>query len=101
MDSERKRHNDLLRKYGLTLEGWKYLLEQQNYQCKICYVDFDLNNPRSGNAPVVDHSHSTGKVRGVLCSQCNKGVGCFKDDLNIVHSVLNYLNLNLNLNLEN
>ena len=61
--------------YGLSLADEVLLRAKQNNQCPICEVIFK----NDGNYHV-DHCHSTKKVRGLLCSSCNKGLGLFKDD---------------------
>jgi hypothetical protein len=67
--SNRKSH--LKRKYGLTLEEFDEMLAAQGGGCAIC------GNPEADN---VDHDHVTGRVRGILCWNCNVGVGQFEDD---------------------
>lgn len=58
--------------YGLTLEDYQTMLNEQNSRCKICLEEKDRL--------VVDHNHDTGQVRGLLCGSCNKGLGHFRDD---------------------
>lgn len=72
--------------YRLTLEQYKELLKEQNNCCAICKVPF--------GKPYIDHSHTTSKVRGLLCYNCNTGLGQFKDDAIIVASALKYLEIN-------
>jgi recombination endonuclease VII len=67
--SNRKSH--LKRKYGLTLEEYDAILAAQGGGCAIC------GNPDADN---VDHDHVTGKVRGILCFNCNVAIGHIADD---------------------
>lgn len=84
---DRKRVYDRMRKYGLTREQSKAVLEVPS--CQICGTD--LVNRKGKNGKVVDHDHATGKVRGVLCSNCNRGLGHFKDNAQALRAAANYL----------
>ena len=79
-----KKYN--LKKYNLSLEDYNNLLEKQNYVCAIC-----KNKCSTGRSLAIDHDHNTGKVRGLLCGRCNRGLGLFEDEINILESALNYL----------
>jgi hypothetical protein len=74
----RKRHGQRLRKYGITVEEYDRILERQGGGCAICGRK-DAGDSRRTTFHV-DHCHTTGKVRGLLCSNCNTGVGKFEDD---------------------
>lgn len=69
--SKWNRKANLKIKYGLTVEEHSAILASQDGQCAICW-----NEP----ATHTDHDHSTGRVRGLLCSKCNLGLGLFGDD---------------------
>lgn len=69
--SDQQRYQ-LMRNYGLTPEQFRALFDAQNGLCAICQEPME--------DPHVDHSHETGKVRGLLCARCNSGLGFFKDD---------------------
>jgi|688.fasta_scaffold615187_1 hypothetical protein len=69
--------------YGMTVEGWEELFDSQNRVCAICGID--------PVRPVVDHCHSSGKIRGILCDNCNRGVGLLKDDHATLLSAAMYL----------
>lgn len=70
------------RKYGITLEQFKKAEKEQDYRCRICGEVAKL---------VVDHDHETKKYRGLLCNPCNKGLGHFRDDENVLKAALFYL----------
>ena len=65
-----QRRKQRLRIYGLTLSDFDELLNKQGKKCSICKEFFSQEK-----RPEVDHSHSTGKVRSLLCHKCNLGVG--------------------------
>lgn len=74
-------------KYGLTVEKYDKILKSQNNGCAICGNHEPVGNRRLS----VDHSHKTGKMRGLLCTLCNTSLGSFKDDINILNSAIKYL----------
>jgi len=75
--AQRHRKYQLNRMYGITEEQYKQMLASQNGCCAIC----GTNKP-TGKWKVfaVDHNHETGKVRELLCNECNRGIGLLKDD---------------------
>ena len=83
-----KRKSQRLRKYGLTLQEFNAMMESQSGACAICGHS-DMSTPNF--FPVVDHCHSSGKVRGILCMACNMGLGKFKDDPSRLLSAASYL----------
>lgn len=79
------------RKYGITLEDYDKLIKNQNYVCAIC----GSNNSKAHTVNFhVDHCHITKKVRGLLCSKCNLGLGYFDDDIVKLSNAIIYLNNN-------
>ena len=66
---------DVLRKYGMTLAEKKKMQDEQGNKCKICLQEFN-----DKVASCVDHCHTTGNIRGLLCRQCNVGLGNFQDN---------------------
>jgi hypothetical protein len=72
--------------YGITLEDYNFLLEDQNKKCKICNSECS-----TGKSLAVDHNHETGKVRGLLCKNCNIGLGMFFDNIDFLESAVLYL----------
>ena len=78
------RNNQLQKKYGLTLEEYDALAASQDGRCAIC----GWKQPSSLN---VDHDHETGRVRGLLCTPCNTGLGLFGDNVALLTKATNYL----------
>jgi hypothetical protein len=72
-----KRKAQQLRKYGLSLADYDAMLEKQGNGCAIC--GRQLTDP-DGRKLAVDHCHKTKVVRGILCCNCNNGLGRFNDD---------------------
>ena len=66
-----KYKRSLEREYGLSYEDYLSLLEKQRERCAICNEIKPL---------CVDHDHETGKIRGLLCGSCNRGLGSFQDN---------------------
>ena len=71
------------RNYGLSEEHFRVLLESQNYECAIC--------GKPDRSLVVDHNHTTGKVRGLLCNSCNTGIGLLQDSVEVLRRAEGYL----------
>ncbi len=80
------RDRRLLRIYGLTFESFSSMIKDQNGGCAICGTKLDI-----GKNTHVDHSHVTGKVRAILCQNCNTALGGFKDSIDILKSAQAYL----------
>ena len=73
-------HEACVRAYGITSETYRIMLENQEYKCAICKIHADDYYLISKRRLAVDHCHKTGKVRAILCSSCNNGLGRFKDN---------------------
>ena len=74
--------NYSLRKYGLTTEGYTQMFAQQGGSCAICACAIHPMGSPVGRMELahVDHCHTTGKVRGLLCAYCNTSLGKMRDD---------------------
>ena len=84
----RSRSNSLSRNYGITLEDYDKMYEQQDGCCAIC----GTTEPGGRwNHFAVDHNHETGAVRELLCQNCNTALGLFQDSSRILHLAANYL----------
>ena len=69
-------------RYGIDEVGVQALLEAQGGVCAICGAEAPTH---------VDHDHATGRIRGVLCFSCNRGLGMVEDDVEVLRSALRYL----------
>ncbi len=75
-------------KFGITVDQYNELLDKQNGCCAICGTD----QPDSKHGVFsIDHCHSTGKIRGLLCQPCNKGLGLFRDNAESLKAAVAYL----------
>lgn len=78
--------------YGIDDDQFKRMLDDQDHGCAICGLP-ETSKSSSGmiREIAVDHCHATGIVRGLLCSDCNNGLGHFKDDISRLESAILYL----------
>jgi hypothetical protein len=86
-DAERRRRRLAL--YGLSIDDYERMAREQDGRCAIC--GGSQSRVDSDGALVVDHDHLTGKVRGLLCTLCNTGLGAMRDDPAILLAALRYL----------
>ena len=80
--------NKLRSKYGIELEDYNDMFVLQNGKCAIC----GKHQTELKKALHIDHCHSTGKIRGLLCGNCNRGIGMLKDDIENLKCAILYLN---------
>lgn len=86
-----------IKRYGLTTPQRDEILNQQNGKCKICNSDIEFQGGRGSagnlgkNQAVVDHCHSTGSVRGILCGHCNCLLGKAGDSVTLLELAIEYL----------
>lgn len=81
------RQAKLMRNFGITIEDYNRMFEDQQGCCAICSKHQDVGKIRLA----VDHCHTTGKVRGLLCLQCNAGIGNLRDSPELLRIALAYL----------
>ena len=79
-------------RYNFSLAESEALLKSQGYCCAICSIHFD--NKSHKTKPFIDHCHATGKVRGLLCNNCNFSLGGFKDNEDNLLAAIQYLRKN-------
>lgn len=84
-------HRDYYRfkSYGIDKETFDKMFQAQNGKCGICEKDFDLRAKWS--SPHIDHNHTTGKVRSLLCQKCNLGIGNFQENPELLVKAAEYL----------
>lgn len=89
---ERAKSHNLRKSYGIDLRGYELLAETQNWNCAIC-GDKETTKDKDGGPRMmpVDHDHKTGKVRALLCTQCNRGLGMFSDSIEKLKAAAAYL----------
>ncbi len=72
------------RRYGVTPEMYSKMQSEQDGKCALCGVSGKLH---------IDHNHSTGAVRALLCGPCNRGLGMFKEDQELLIKAIHYLEI--------
>lgn len=93
--SERVKDTHYFARYGITLDEARIILESQSGLCAICKRVLQFGGKKGRDAPCINHSHLTGKVRGILCTSCNLLIGYASDSKNILESASNYLEKNV------
>lgn len=73
-----------LNRHKITEQELSDMLRKQRNRCDICHKKFE-------KTPHIDHSHKTNKNRGLLCDDCNLGLGRFKDNVKFLSSAIQYL----------
>lgn len=72
----------------MTLDQYEKLLRSQNGKCAICFA----TRSKNGKALAVDHDHSTGLIRGLLCNECNTSLGLMQENSAALQRAIDYLN---------
>lgn len=93
---DKYKNNQLKCKYKISLDDYNRMFAEQKGLCAICNnSELSIhNNTGKIMRLAVDHDHKTGKVRGLLCGQCNQALGKFKDDSELILKAYNYLKEN-------
>jgi|DEB0MinimDraft_6_1074348.scaffolds.fasta_scaffold220759_1 hypothetical protein len=81
------KRNKIVKRYGISLEDYNFMFERQNGCCAIC----NTHQSKLNRSLAVDHCHDSGKVRGLLCVNCNIGIGQFKDSVVFLNGAIAYL----------
>jgi hypothetical protein len=89
MSARERKDFDLRSKHRITLEQFEQILAEQGGVCAICKRLPDGNGV-SGNTLHVDHCHKTDAIRGLLCRDCNLGLGQFRDSIETIDRAIEY-----------
>ena len=85
-----RRKRPKIDRFKISADHYAALLDVQSGKCAICGSEHQSNQRKESLA--VDHCHTTGIVRGLLCHRCNTAIGLLKDSTEILNSAINYLN---------
>ena len=85
------RKYDLKKSYNMTIEQYDEMLLKQNNCCGICKKHISKIISTKKFNFCVDHNHNTGRIRGLLCDKCNRGIGLLCDDIDILINAIEYL----------
>ncbi len=85
----KSRNRRILNSYGIDINTVETMYMSQNKCCKICNKEYPVVSKHGGL--YIDHCHTTGKVRGLLCSKCNGLLGACNDDITILKSAIDYI----------
>jgi len=81
-------------KFNMSLDEYNNLLESQGHKCAICGQPEMTSRNGIPKMMCIDHDHDTGKVRGLLCNNCNRGIGLIGEDPNWLQKAILYLSSN-------
>lgn len=89
----KNRESKFKKLYGITVAEYDVMYDKQNGVCAICDLEETAKDRITGKPRklAVDHCHKTGKVRGLLCTNCNTAIGRLKDDLSLFRAAVRYL----------
>lgn len=93
-NSSRVVSNNLKSKYGINLEQYICMFKKQNGLCAICNEPETCVRAGKVMSLSVDHCHTSGDIRGLLCNDCNRGIGLLKDDAKTLLKAYEYITKN-------
>lgn len=85
--ADQVKNKSLQTRYGISLEIYNNMRENQDYRCAIC----TRSESQFAYKLAVDHCHKTGQIRGLLCIDCNTGLGKFRDNKYVLLKAISYL----------
>jgi hypothetical protein len=84
-------------RHGLSRHEYDAMIASQDNKCAICRTEFRHDRPtrkesrKEARTPYIDHSHSSNRIRGLLCHRCNTGLGMFLDSPSALKAAIEYL----------
>lgn len=81
--------------HGIDIQEYNNMQIKQNNKCLICGKEESMKLHSNIKFLCVNHCHDSGKIRGLLCNSCNVGLGCFKDNIELIEKALDYLKNNI------
>ena len=97
MTPDQQKARGLRDSFDLSLDEYRKMLEAQDGKCAICSQPETHKRNGKLKALAVDHNHKTGAIRGLLCSDCNTGIGKLKDDPKVLRLAAQYLDYHLGI----
>jgi hypothetical protein len=86
-----QKSNAMFRRYGIILSQYEEMVEKQNNKCLICGNEPLIDGKIQNRSLHIDHCHKTGKIRGLLCHLCNRGIGLFRERKDLIEKALKYI----------
>lgn len=87
-NTQKNRKSEKLKlRYGITYEQWEQMRQAENYSCMAC----GITEKELGCTLDVDHCHTTGKARGLLCNACNTSLGRMYENADSLRALANYI----------
>ena len=78
------------KRYGISYETFLSMMEKQNGVCAICNEPIIIGGHKR-NTACIDHNHQTGKIRELLCANCNNGIGHLKENITTMYRAIEYI----------
>lgn len=87
---QRDTEYNLKRKFNMSLQDYNQMLEAQTGKCAI--PGCEKKRSSNGKKLAVDHCHKTGRIRGLLCNECNTSLGLLKENIQVINGLADYIN---------
>ena len=87
-----RKEDKRLFRYGITREQYTEILKRQAFKCAICKINL-YDESMINKAPDLDHNHNTNQVNGILCHNCNIGIGFLQHNTEIIETAAQYVRL--------
>lgn len=84
---DKNREISLRKNFGISIDEYNIMFTEQHGKCAIC----ERHQSVFKRALAVDHNHTTGTIRGLLCHSCNIALGCVRDDIDVLNRMIVYL----------